>query len=404
MGTEDLFFSGCASTNEPQCEKSLCGMKTWIRNARLVSPGWERPGSLLIEEGRIVSIHSPDEVVSADETMDACGGIVLPGFVDIHAHGADGADVCDATVDAVHHIARTKLKEGVTTWLPTTLTQPAERLLAIMEVCGAAMRNDEGLCRMPGVHLEGPYINAEKAGAQNPEYVRLPDVRELKKLHAAAPIRIVSLAPEMPGALDLIRTAHEMGIVCSAAHTQASYHELMLAVSQGLSHLTHFGNAMTPLHHREIGVVGAGLLHDRLMLEVISDGEHLCREMLELIFHQVPAERIMLITDSVSASWQQDGEMRLGGLEAEIRNGVARLKNGTLAGSTLKFNEGLARAHALGRMPLSELVRATSWNQARSLGLEGIGKLEPGYHADLVLLDHDFSVRDVWARGQHVDG
>lgn len=374
-------------------------MKTLIRHARLVSPGWEREGSLLVEGGRIVSVHAAGETVEADEIFDAGGRIVMPGFIDIHSHGADGADVCDGTVEAVRHIARTKLREGVTTWLPTTLTQPADRLKDTLAACAVVM-GEGGLCRMPGIHLEGPFINAAKAGAQNPEYVRPPDEAELRALHAIAPLRILSLAPEMPGALDLIRVARSLGITCSAAHTAATCQQVMEAKACGLSHLTHFGNAMTPLHHREIGVVGAGLLDDTLMLELICDGVHLSADMLSLVFLRVSGDRLMLITDSVAASWMPDGRMQLGGLDAEIRDGVVRLEDGTLAGSTLKFNEGVARVRDLTGLPLPEIACMTSWNQARSLGLEGLGKLEQGHHADLVMLEEDLSVHGVWVAGE----
>ncbi|RYD19451.1 MAG: N-acetylglucosamine-6-phosphate deacetylase [Verrucomicrobiaceae bacterium] len=376
-------------------------MKTLIRHAHLVSPGWEREGALLVKEGRIVSLHAPGETVAADEIFDAGGKIIMPGFIDIHSHGADGADVCDGTAEAVRHIARMKLREGVTTWLPTTLTQPADRLCDILAACAVAMAEDE-LCHMPGIHLEGPFINAAKAGAQNPEYVRPPDGAELRALHGIAPLRILSLAPEVAGALDLIRVARALGITCSAAHTAATCGQVMEAKAAGLSHLTHFGNAMTSLHHREIGVVGAGLLDDALMLELICDGVHLSADMLSLVFHRVPMERLMLITDSVAASWRPDGRMVLGGLDAEIRDHVVRLADGTLAGSTLKFNEGAARVRDLTGLPLSEIARVTSWNQARSLGLEGVGKLERGHHADLVMLDRDLNVHGVWVAGRRM--
>jgi len=370
-------------------------MRTLIRNARLVSPGWETFGSLMMEAGRITA--SPDE--GADEIVDVEGRIVMPGFIDIHAHGADGDDVCDGTVEAIHRIGQRKLQEGVTTWLPTTLTQPAERLREVVETVGQAKRETRGP-RMPGIHLEGPFINAAKAGAQNPQFVRPPDVEELKALHATSPLKILSVAPEMPGALEVIAEATKLGIVCSAAHTAATAEDLGAAKQAGLRHLTHFGNAMSPLHHRAIGAVGAGLLDDELMLELICDGQHLSDDMLRLIFKCVPIERLMLITDSVAASWRQDGPMTLGGLDATISGGVVRLQEGgALAGSTLRFNEGLGRLASLTGLPLHELVKATSWNQARSLGFPDAGKLEAGFAADVVVLNTDFSVWGTWVAG-----
>ena len=192
-----------------------------------------------------------------------------------------------------------------------------------------------------------------------------------------------------------------MGITPSAAHTKADYATVMAASGYGLKHLTHFGNAMTGLHHREIGVVGAGLLEDCLRLELIADGIHLAPEMLELIFARVLRENIMLITDSVSSSWQPDGDSTLGGLDVEIKDGVARLKdNGALAGSTLRYQHGLRLVQEITGEPLSELVATTSWNQARSLGLPDVGRIEPGYRADLVVLSADFEVERTFVRGE----
>lgn len=366
-----------------------------LTNARIISPGLDRGGaSVLIDNGKITEIANH---TSGD--LDLGGKMLMPGFIDIHSHGANGADVCDASSEGLEHIARTKLKEGVTTWLPTTLTQPQEKLAEIVRTVGDWA--DSAPLNIPGLHLEGPFINREQAGAQNPEFVRPPDLNELRELHQIFPALIVSMAPEIPGALNIIREAAAMGITPSAAHTKADYATVMAAAGYGLKHLTHFGNAMTGLHHREIGVVGAGLLDDSLHLELIADGIHLAPEMLELIFARVPRGNIMLITDSVSSSWQPDGTTSLGGLEVEIKDGIARLKsNGALAGSTLRYNRGLELIHEITGEPLSDLVATTSWNQASSLRLPNIGKIEPGFNADLVVLEEDFEVARTFVRGE----
>lgn len=365
-----------------------------LTNAHLISPGLDLPNaSVLIEDGKIIEIANH---FSGD--LDLGGKMLLPGFIDIHSHGADGADVCDASVESLEHIARTKLKEGVTTWLPTTLTQPQDQLVKIVQTVAAWA--DTAPLSVPGIHLEGPFINREQAGAQNPQFVRPPDLKELRQLHEIFPALILSLAPEIPGALELIREATAMGITTSAAHTKSDYATIMAAAGYGLKHLTHFGNAMTGLHHREIGVVGAGLLEDCLHLELIADGIHLAPEMLELIFARVPRENIMLITDSASSSWQADGETTLGGLDVVIKEGVARLKsNGALAGSTLRYQNGLRLVHELTGKPLRELVATTSWNQARSLGLPDRGRIEPGFRADLVVLSDHFEVTHTFVSG-----
>ncbi len=367
-----------------------------ITNAHLISPGFEKEGaSVLIKDGKIIEIG---EVSDGD--IDLGGKMLLPGFIDIHAHGADGADVCDASAESLEHIARTKRKEGVTTWLPTTLTQPVDRLIEIVET----LRDwaPSAPLNIPGMHLEGPFINIEQAGAQNPQFVRDPDLNELHQLHQIFPAKILSLAPELPGACEVIREAKGMGIISSAAHTKADYETVTRAMTHGLKHLTHFGNAMTGLHHREIGVVGAGLLEDSLKLELIADGIHLAPEMLELIFAKVPRENIMLISDSVSASWQADGDTSLGGLDVVIKNGEARLKsNGALAGSTLRYPRGLRLIHEITEEPLCDLVATTSWNQACSLGLTNLGKIEAGFDADLVVLNKDFEVEGTFFKGTY---
>jgi N-acetylglucosamine-6-phosphate deacetylase len=377
-------------------------MKTLIVHARIVSPDVEiEGGSLSFENGRIVSVHRAGEILpEADEVISAGGRTIMPGFFDIHCHGADGNDVCDNSLEAVRHIAKRKLQEGVTTWLPTTLTQPQDKLEEIAGKVAQYMANPE-FCRAPGLHVEGPFINKKNAGAQNPEFVRPPNFEELKRIHDIAPALIVSLAPDIEGANEVIRKGAEIGITSSAAHTSATAAQILEAKKAGLKHLTHFCNAMTPVHHREIGVVGAGLVDDFLKLELICDTIHLCPDMLKLIFKLVPIERLMMITDSMAASWIGEGEVTLGGLAVLVRDGKAVLKDGgALAGSALLYNEGVGNVAEVTGLPLHQIVKATSWNQAQSLGLEGFGKIEPGFHADLVILNHDFSVWKTFVGGE----
>jgi N-acetylglucosamine-6-phosphate deacetylase len=378
-------------------------MKLLIHHLKVVSPDLEIEGGfILVEDGRIVTVAGPDEALpAADRVIDGGGRIAMPGFFDIHSHGAAGDDVCDPDPGAVRRIAERKLREGVTTWLPTTLTQPEARLREIAANCAAYMAAQEH-ARVPGLHLEGPFINKNNAGAQNPAFIRAPDFEELQRIHRIAPLRVISLAPEMEGADELIRRAGELGIIASAAHTSASAARIFDAKRAGLRHLTHFGNAMTPLHHREIGAVGAGLLDDTLKLEFIGDGAHLCPEMLRLLFKLVPIGRLMLVTDSTAASWLGDGETTLGGLPVTVKDNIARLTgSGTLAGSTLRYNEGVEKLAGITGLPLHQIVKATSWNQAQSLGLEEFGKLAPGYHADIVLMNEDFSVWKTFVGGRY---
>jgi N-acetylglucosamine-6-phosphate deacetylase len=372
-------------------------MKTLITNAHIISPDVEiQGGALEIENGKITALYECDATLpEADEIIDAGDRYVMPGFIDIHAHGADGKDVCDNDVESIRHIAKTKLREGVTTWLPTTLTQPQDILEEIAGTCAEYMKNQE-FAKTPGLHVEGPFINKVNAGAQNPEFVREPNFSELKRIHDIAPASIVSIAPDVKDACDCIRKAKAVGITSSAAHTSSTYAQIMDAKEAGLTHLTHFGNAMTPLHHREIGVVGSGLIDPDLKIELICDTIHLCPDMLKLVFTVKPIDQLLMITDSMCGSWVGEGEVQLGGLPVIVKDKQARLKEGgALAGSILEFNEGVANIARLTDLPLHQIVKATSWNQAQSLGFEGVGKLEPGFCADIAILEKDETMT-VW--------
>lgn len=375
-------------------------MSLLLTHARVVSPDLDLPdASVLIENGRIAGVSAAN-TLQADNVIDLAGRLVMPGFFDIHSHGADNHDVCDNSLESIRHIARRKLEEGVTTWLPTTLTQPQDMLEEIAATCASYQKNPE-FCRAPGLHVEGPFINPKNAGAQNPQFVRPPAFDELRRIHEICPALIVSLAPDMPGADDVMRRARELGITASAAHTSSTAARIFEAKQAGLRHLTHFCNAMTPVHHREIGVVGAGLLDDDLMIEIICDGIHLCPDMLRLLFKILPMDRIMMITDSMAASWIDQGEVMLGGLPVIVKDGKAVLKHGgALAGSSLRFNEGIRIVAETTGLPLHQIVKATAWNQARSLGLEGFGKIEPDFHADIAILESDFSIYKTMVGGE----
>jgi N-acetylglucosamine-6-phosphate deacetylase len=391
-------------------------MTTTILNCRVVSPGVDRPDATIsIDAGIIAGIGNSDAVrprsgekVSAarpeaeggDRVFDARGGIALPGFVDIHCHGADGFDVTDGTVEAIDAIAAAKLAEGVTTFCPTTLTLPPDRLVETMRAV-AEYGKRESFARLGGVHLEGPFINPACAGAQNVDHVRRPDIEEVLGLHSISPVAIVSFAPEMDDGNTFLRGLLREGIVPSCGHSAATSAEFGRAYAAGLRNLTHFCNQMSGLHHRDIGLVGRGLLHDDVFIEMICDGVHLTPEMIALLFRIKPVDAIVLITDAIRAAGLGDGEFELGGIAVRVVDGVARLPGSeNLAGSTLRFNRALAKAHSVTGLPLSELVRTTSLNQARFLGLGEIGRIEEGCHADIVVVDDDFEIEAVFVGGE----
>ncbi len=372
-----------------------------ITGVRLVNPGEEiREGAIHFgDDGRIAAI---DRGQSTGGRILADGGrewFAFPGFIDLHTHGADGADLSLATVEAVKTIAKAKLREGVTTFLPTTWTASPEALREMASAL-AGYRREESYARAPSLHVEGPYLNPTQAGAQDPRWMRLPDVAEIDVLRQICPIGLVSLAIELEGALGFIEAMRERDIVTSAAHSAATYEIFRQARRAGLGHLTHFCNQMSPLHHREVGLVGAGFLDDEVRLELICDTVHLCEDMIELIFRHRSRRRIMLITDSIAASHLGDGEYPLQGSVVRVIDGVARIPQGNLAGSTLRFDAALRHAVRITGRTLSEIAFATGANQAESLGLTDRGHLRAGMLGDVVLMNRDLQVEQVFVGGE----
>ena len=368
-----------------------------IQHCRIISPDFElADGCILIKNDRIVEV-GPQLHAAHAEVFDAAGLTAMPGFIDVHCHGRDNCDFCDASPAAVNTIGRGKLLEGVTSVLPTTLTLPRQELADTLRTIAGY---DQSGCKMPGVHLEGPYINAQCCGAQNPAFVRPPDLDEVKALAQIYPVLKTSFAVETPGGIDFVRQLRENNITPSCVHSNASFDIFEQAFAQGLRNLSHFCNQMTPLHHRDIGLVGAGLLKDEVFLELICDTLHVSPPMIELIFKVKGCAKIELISDAMRAAGMPDGDYTLGGLEVAVKGGAARLKdNGALAGSTLQINRALQNVAAITKLPLTELVKTTALNQARSLNLANLGKLEPGYLADIVLLNKHFDVCAVWVDG-----
>ena len=366
--------------------------KTIIRNAHVISPDVDIENAVVVlEGGRIKSVGRKDVKAKAGDTVvDVKGQYLMPGFIDVHTHGALTYDFCDADPQAVFKLAEAKLAEGVTTVLPTTLTVSHEELEVAAKNAKAYADAGMPYAKVPGIHLEGPFINVKCCGAQNPKFVRKPDIKEVKAIARIYPVKLISYAVETEGGDKFAKECFRIGVVPSCGHTGAKFADLKKAYKNGLRHMTHFCNQMTPLHHREIGMVGAGFLVEDLNTEVICDKIHLCPDMLNLIFTRRNLAHVQMITDSLRCSHCKDGyAFEMGGLKVLLKNGEARLvEGGNLAGSTLWMGMGLKNVHDVTGIPLKDLVRTTSWNQAIELGWgDTLGKVEKGYTADLVVIN-----------------
>ena len=321
---------------------------------------------------------------------------VVPGFIDEHIHGAAGSDAMDGTMEDLGKIANALASEGTTAFLATTMTQSPENITKALKAVKAYRElSPESGAEILGVHLEGPFISKDFVGAQPIEYVAKPSVEVFKKYQDASGdcVRIVTLAPEVEGSTELIKYLVSQNIVASIGHTNATYVDVKKAVEVGATNLTHTYNAMKPLHHREVGTVGSGFLFDELNCECICDGIHVSGPAIQLLHKNKPADKMTLITDAMRAKHMPDGVSELGGQVVIVKNGEARLENGTLAGSVLKMNNAVKNVMKFLNLPLEEVVKLASQNPAKNLGvLDQMGSIKEGKRADFVILDKDLNV------------
>ena len=369
-------------------------MRTLIHSCRIVSPDLDIPeGFLVLEDGLIAEV-SPGKAPEGcfDKVIDGTKRIAAPGFIDIHFHGRSNFDFCDGTEEAFATIGKGKLQDGVTSFLATSLSVSTEDLRKFCTQAEFYRKNVREGATLLGVHLEGPFFNPACAGAQNPAHLKNPDIALVEELHGICPVKKVSFSPELPGGVEFTEALARRGIMPSGGHTEATYEHYTRCRLAGMKHLTHFCNVMTVMHHLRFGMVGGGLLDDDVYVEMICDGVHLCDQMIQLIARMKGPEKMMLITDAIRACAMPDGNYSLGGLPVVVKDGCARLTTGPVAGSTLRYQNGLKRLVRLSGLELCQAVKATSLNQAVSLGLGKRGKLEKGYIGDIVLLDSALDV------------
>lgn len=356
----------------------------------------------LCTDGPLIATASGD-----GDVLDASRCYVIPGLVDVHFHGCVGEDFSDATPDGLQKIADYELSQGVAYICPAGMTLPEDQLAAICKNTAAHRAKNSGGAEVVGAHLEGPFLCRSKKGAQNGDYLHDPDVPMLKRLQEAAEgcVRLVTLAPEQPGAIEFIRAAKELGIAVSVGHTAADYDTARAAFDAGADHATHLYNAMPPLHHRNPGVIGAAYDAPHVQAELICDGVHIHGSVVRATFQLFGAERMILISDSLRATGMPDGEYPFGGQMIEVHGNRATILGHpeTLAGSITSLMGCLRQAAAFG-IPLCDAVRACTYNPARSIGIDNrAGTLDAGKEASIVLLDEqDLSIRAIIFKGSRI--
>jgi N-acetylglucosamine-6-phosphate deacetylase len=353
-------------------------------------------GTVDVSDGRISGISG--QPISEGEARHADGPLVLPGFIDLHVHGGGGRDTMEGG-DAVAEIARLHAKHGTTSMLATTMTAPMSDISKAMAAMGeACRRHSRGGAHVLGVHLEGPYINPGALGAQ-PDFARPASVDEVKALHALAPIRLITLAPELPGNLELIAPLRAAGFHVQIGHTAGTYDDGVAALQRGATGFTHLFNAMSPFKHRAPGIAGAALAHARYA-EIIPDLLHVHPGAIRAALRAIPC--LYCVTDSTAAAGMPDGDYNLGSHRVTKCLGGVRLADGTLAGSTLTMDQALRNLVGLG-LSVEDASRRVSTYAADFLGLADRGRLLVGARADLVVLDADLQLTQVIVEGEAID-
>ena len=367
-----------------------------IVNGRIVAPHAVIRGKVLLYDERVIGIVDPGETPEGVETLDAKGNYVIPGLVDMHIHGYMGEDASDGSFEGLKTMARGVAKNGVTSFLPTTMTVSYDELRLAFSQIRRAMEesrldNWDGAA-VVGANAEGPFINITKKGAQAGEHVRPGDPAFLKEF--ADVIRVFTIAPEVEGNLDCIREmARDTSMLISMGHTAANFEQAQAGIEAGVRHVTHLFNAQTGLLHRDPGVVGAALLDSRVSCELIADTFHVHKALFQLVA-SLKGEQMVLITDCTRAGGMPDGEYTLGGQPIFVKGIECRLKDGTIAGSVLKLNEAVRNVLANTDLTISQAVNMASLNPARRIGLSASkGSIEAGKDADFAIVDDAIDVQ-----------
>ncbi len=364
----------------------------WIRNGRILTPNSVLDGhDLLLADGRIQALNRTDE--NGANAIDAHGLWIAPGLIDLHVHGAMGCDVMDATPAALSTMARFFAQHGVTSWLPTTMSASRDAIAAAIANVASCPQAEDG-AQHPGVHVEGPFLNEEYRGAQALADLRLPDPEEYGLWFESGAVRLVTLAPELPGANRMIDAGVREGIEFAIGHSGADYETVLQAADRGLRQATHTFNGMGGLHHRQPGTLGAVLDDERIFAQLIGDGIHVHPAVVRLLLRAKGLDKVLLISDAMRATGLGDGDYDLGGQAVTVQRGIARSPDGALAGSTVTLDEVVRRVMRFTGLSLPRALPMASRVPAAALGLTGRkGTLQVGADADIILLDDDAQVQ-----------
>lgn len=383
----------------------------WIKNGSvLTEDGTFEKKDIRIEDGRIAEIVGSDlgKSLNSETGYDATGCYVIPGLVDIHSHGCVDRDACDASVEAIREMAKYEASVGVTTYVPTTMTYPEDRLISIAKAIREYRENENeeaGRAFIAGINMEGPFISPAKVGAQNPKYVSRADAGMFRRINEASgnAVLLCDIAPEEEGAIEFVKAVSDETRI-SIAHTCATYEEAAIAYRSGAKHLTHMFNAMPPLSHRAPGPIAAAAETDFVTAEIICDGVHVYPPMVNMAYKVFGPDRLIMISDSMRATGLPDGEYELGGQPVTVRGNRATLHDGTIAGSATNLFDCMMNAVKTMGIPLAGAVRCASENPAKAIGMfDEVGSISVGKKADLVLVSEDDLERcDVFVRGHRL--
>lgn len=383
-------------------------MNTLIRNIKLITPNSVEKGyGVVFNKGKIMDIDLEENInlELIGEVINGEGRFLSPGFIDIHNHGNTGHDIMDSTEETLDRIGEFHIKNGVTSYLGTIITSSYDNIITSIKNI-VNYKNKKTLSKVLGIHLEGPFFSTLRKGAQPEEYIKEPDFEIVKEFVELSKdkLKMVSIAPELHGAIEIISYLKENDITVSMAHSNATFNEAKRGINHGVTVGTHLFNGMREFNHREPGIIGAALTDDRVYCELIYDRIHLHDETVKIALKTKGIDKIVLVSDAMRAAGLEDGEYELGGQKVIVNNGAARLENGGLAGSTLNLKDAVHNMVTMLNIPIQDAIRMATLSPAEAIGVSRVkGSIEIGKDADMLLFDENINISSVFISGNCVN-